>query len=48
MLRAQDSHLTYSQLRTAIKASVIPDAALTGKTVTGGLLNLDGALQQTG
>jgi hypothetical protein len=48
MLRAQDSELTYSQIRSAIKASVVPDAALAGKTVTGGLLNLDGALQQAG
>jgi subtilisin family serine protease len=48
MLHAQDSHLTYSQIRSAIKASVVPDAALSGKTVTGGLLNLDGALQQAG
>jgi subtilisin family serine protease len=48
MLHAQDSHLTYAQIRSAIKASVVPDAALAGKTVTGGLLNLDGALQQAG
>ena len=48
MLHAQDSHLTYSEIRSAIKASVVPDAALAGKTVTGGLLNLDGALQQAG
>jgi thermitase len=48
MLHAQDSHLTYSEIRSAIKASVVPDAALAGKTVTGGLLNLDGALRQAG
>jgi len=48
MLHEQDPHLTYSQIRSAIKASVVPDAALAGKTVTGGLLNLDGALQQAG
>ena len=48
MLHAQDSRLIYSQIRSAIKASVVPDAALAGKTVTGGLLNLDGALHQAG
>jgi subtilisin family serine protease len=48
MLHAQDPDLTYSQIRSTIKASVVPDAALAGKTVTGGLLNLDGALQQAG
>jgi len=32
----------------AIKASVVPDAALAGKTVTGDLLNLDGARQHAG
>jgi subtilisin family serine protease len=48
MLHEQDPHLTYSQIRSAIKASVVPDAALAGKTVTGGLLNLDAALQQAG
>jgi thermitase len=47
-LHEQDPHLTYSQIRSAIEASVVPDAALAGKTVTGGLLNLDGALQQAG
>jgi hypothetical protein len=48
MLHAQDSHLTYSDIRSAIKASVVPDAALAGKTVTGGPLNLDEALRQVG
>jgi serine protease len=48
MLHPQDSHLTYSDIRSAIKASVVPDAALAGKTVTGGPLNLDEALQQVG
>jgi subtilisin family serine protease len=38
----------YSEIRSAIKASVVLDAALAGKTVTGGLLNLDRALQQGG
>jgi subtilisin family serine protease len=35
MLHAQDPHLTYSQIRNTIKASVVPDAALAGKTLTG-------------
>jgi hypothetical protein len=48
MLHAQDPNLTYSQIRSAIKASVVPDAALAGQTVTGGVLNIDQALQQGG
>jgi hypothetical protein len=47
-LHAQDSQLTDSDIRSAIKASVVPDAALAGKTVTGGPLNLDEALRQVG
>jgi thermitase len=48
MLRSQDSELSYSDIRSVLKASVDPLAALAGKTVTGGLLDLDRALQQVG
>jgi hypothetical protein len=30
----KDSHVTDSQIRSAIKGSLVPDAALAGKTVT--------------
>jgi subtilisin family serine protease len=46
MLRSQNSELTYSQLRTALKESVVADPALSGKTVTGGRLDLARALAQ--
>jgi subtilisin family serine protease len=46
MLRKQDPDLSYSDLRSALKASVDPVPALAGKTVTGGRLNLDRAVQR--
>jgi thermitase len=46
MLRKQDPDLSYSDLRSALKASVDPVAALAKKTVTGGRLNLAKALQR--
>ncbi len=48
MLRAQDSDLSYSQIRSILKETVDPDAALAGKTVTGGRLNLARALGMAG
>jgi subtilisin family serine protease len=48
MLRKQDSSLSYSEIRSDLKASVDHVAALSGKTVTGGRLDLDRALQQAG
>jgi subtilisin family serine protease len=48
MLRKQDPRLSAAQIRSALKTSVDPVAALAGKTVTGGRLNLARALQQGG
>ena len=48
MLHADDSNLTYSQIRSTLKASVDPDPALQGKTVTGGRLDVNHALAQAG
>jgi hypothetical protein len=44
MLRAQDSKLTYSQLRSILKEAVDTEPALAGKMVTGGRLDLARAL----
>ena len=44
MLRAADSDLSYSDLRSALKATVDPLPGLAGKTVTGGRINLERAL----
>ena len=44
MLRQADSKLTYSQLRTILRDTTTPLGALSGKTVSGGLLDLDAAL----
>jgi hypothetical protein len=46
MLHAHFTKLTYSQIRSTLKASVDPDPALQGKTVTGGRLDLAKALTQ--
>jgi thermitase len=48
MLRKQDSSLSYSEIRSTLKASVDPVSALTGKTVTGGRLDLAQALARVG
>ena len=48
MLHADDSNLTYSQIRSTLKASVDPDPALQGKTVAGGRLDVNHALAQAG
>ena len=48
MLRQQNNDLTYSKLRSLIKAHVTPNAALAGKSVTGGQLNVPGALSAAG
>jgi len=44
MLRQADSKLTYSQLRTILRDTTTPLPALSGKTVSGGLLDLGRAL----
>jgi subtilisin family serine protease len=44
MLHQQNSNLSYSKLRSLIKDHVIPNPALAGKTVTGGQLDVAGAL----
>jgi subtilisin family serine protease len=46
MLRKQDPDLSYSDLRSALKASVDPVSALAKKTVTGGRLDLAKALER--
>ena len=46
MLRARDSKLSYSDIRSLLKASVDPIPALTGKVVTGGRLNIARALER--
>jgi thermitase len=48
MLRKQGSGLSYSDIRGLLKGSVDKDPALSGKTATGGRLNLDRALAQAG
>jgi hypothetical protein len=44
MLRGKDSDLTYSELRSAIRNHTTAVSALSGKTVSGGLLNVASAL----
>jgi subtilisin family serine protease len=44
MLRSRDSHLSYSQIRSAILSSTQPDAALTGKVAHPGVLDIGVAL----
>jgi subtilisin family serine protease len=46
MLRSKNPDLTYSQIRSALKASADALPALAGKTVTGARLDLLGALAQ--
>jgi subtilisin family serine protease len=48
MLRQQNDDLTYSKLRSLIKDHVTPNPALGGKTVTGGQLDVAGALAAAG
>jgi len=48
MLHAHFTSLTYSQIRSTFKASVDPDPALQGKTVTGGRPDRAEALSQAG
>jgi subtilisin family serine protease len=44
MLRSANSKLTYKQLRSIIRNTVTPNAALAGKTVSGGELDISRAL----
>lgn len=44
LLRKRDTSLTYGQLRTAIRTTVEKTSALSGKTVTGGKLDVEAAL----
>ena len=44
MLRQQNPNLTYSQIRSAILSHTTPDAALNGKVVHPGVLNIAAAL----
>jgi subtilisin family serine protease len=48
MLRARNSKLSYSDIRSLLKASVDPTPALSGKVVTGGRLNIARALERAG
>ncbi len=48
MLFKQNSDLTYSKLRSLIKDHVTPNPVLGGKTVTGGQLDVAGALSAAG
>jgi subtilisin family serine protease len=48
MLRARDSKLSYSDIRSLLKASVDPTPALSGRVVTGGRLNIARALERAG
>ena len=48
MLREQNNDLSYSKLRSLIKDHVTPNPALGGKTVTGGQLDVAGALAAAG
>src|SRR5436190_119192 len=44
MLRAKDSNLSYTDIKDALRNHTRPDGALSGKTVSGGLLNVSAAL----
>jgi hypothetical protein len=44
MLRAKDSDLTYTQIKDALREHTTPLASLSGKTVSGGLLNVAAAV----
>jgi thermitase len=44
MLRAKDSNLTYTDIKNALRNHTRPDSALSGKTVSGGLLDVNAAL----
>jgi thermitase len=48
MLRAKDSDLSYSDVKSALKKTVDKLPALSGKTVTGGRINLGRALGSVG
>ncbi len=45
LLLAQNPNLTYAELKARLLATATPLASLTGKTVTGGRLNLGSAMQ---
>ena len=44
MLRAKDSNLSYTDIKNALRNHTSPDAALSGKTVSGGVLDVAAAL----
>ena len=44
MIRAKDSSLSYSAIRSAILSHTTPDAALSGKVVHAGVLDVAAAL----
>jgi subtilisin family serine protease len=44
MLRAKDSSLSYGDIKNALRKHTRPDAALAGKTVSGGVLDVSAAL----
>jgi hypothetical protein len=44
MLRAKDSDLSYTDIKNALRNHTSPDAALSGKTESGGVLNVAAAL----
>jgi hypothetical protein len=44
MLRAEDSNLTYADIENALRNRIRPDAALAGKTMSGGVLDVAAAL----
>jgi thermitase len=44
MLRAKDSSLGYADIKNALRNHARPDAALAGKTVSGGMLDVSAAL----
>jgi hypothetical protein len=44
MLRAKDSNLSYTDIKNALRNHTRPDAALSGKTVSGGVLDVAAAL----
>jgi hypothetical protein len=44
MLRAKDPSLGYADIKNALRNHARPDAALAGKTVSGGMLDVSAAL----
>jgi hypothetical protein len=48
MVRHEDTSLTYKQIRSALISHTTPDAALSGKVVHPGVLNVAAALASVG